>query len=68
MIKYNDLLADHIIKKRFGNYCSNINMKTMFMNTAKQMNHRNVFLTCHKKVRLNMLFFITCLFITRRKI
>ena len=34
IIKYNELLADHTIKRRLDNYFPHISMKTIFMNSA----------------------------------
>ena len=44
VMKYFELLTKQRIKKmRFGNYCPNISMETIFMNTENSK--RNVFLT-----------------------
>ena len=59
---------------RLSNYCLNISMKTVFMNTGNSKTnepHKFVLILpqkLHFKARINMLLFKTCLFITRGKI
>ena len=45
IMKCNELLAKHT---RLVNYCPDISIETILMNTIKEMNHTNLFLTCYK--------------------
>ena len=45
-IKSNESLTENKKKTRLNNYCPNISMEIIFINT--EMNLINLFLTCHK--------------------
>ena len=61
-----------ISKSRMNNYCSNISMETIFMNTeSSKANERHRFvinLSKRLKVQINMLLFRTYPFVRRDKI
>ena len=48
IIKHNEILAEHTIKTRLVDYCPNISMKMIFINTenSEKYEPRKFFLTC----------------------
>ena len=50
IIKHNEPLAEHTIKRRLDDYCPSITMKTILLTwqKVKPMNHTNLFSTIHR--------------------
>ena len=73
-IKHNESLAEYSKKKILADYCSNISVKTIFMNTEKsKTNEPHKFVLDLRssyicEAQKNILLFKTCQFITRGKI
>ena len=74
-MKHNEVSAEHTIKKRLNDYCSNLSMETIMMDTKKKKKNELTSQICFLelsqrldlKSRKNMLLFKTCLPVTRGK-